>query len=102
MGSKDQFGLQVLLKDAPVSQYGNGNVSITCTSAWGTFLSKIMLIRFKEDNLYAGTSEGEILHFFLDRQGATENVLFNMRTANGRLLLGIYLLPVNQLPSVPL
>jgi hypothetical protein len=73
MGSKDQFALQVLLKDAPVSQAGNPNVSITCASAWGSLSLFPRLMRL-EGNLYAGTSEGEILHFFLDKQGVTENV----------------------------
>ena len=68
----------------------------------GYFPFMTILIRFKEDNLYAGTSEGEILHFFLDRQGGTENVLLSLGTANERSLLGIYLLPVNKLLSVPL
>ena len=35
MGSKDLFTLQVLQRDAPVSQTNNPNVSITCASAWG-------------------------------------------------------------------
>jgi hypothetical protein len=72
MESKDQFTLQVLLKDAPVSQATSSKVSITCTSAWGMPLERTTNVI--EDNLYAGTSEGEILHFFLDRQGTTDNV----------------------------
>jgi hypothetical protein len=76
MGSKNPFALQVLLKDAPVSQSANPNVSITCASAWGTTSSHSPpRLRAKEDNVYAGTSEGEILHFFLDRQSDPENVL---------------------------
>jgi hypothetical protein len=89
MGSKDQFALQVLLKDAHVSQTGNSNVSITCASAWGMFLA-VENADLAEENLYAGTSEGEILHFFLDRQGDTENVLLLVRyMLMSRLLLGI-------------
>ena len=47
MGSKDQFTLQVLQRDAPVSQTGNPNVSITCASAWGKafILAALMCLR---------------------------------------------------------
>jgi hypothetical protein len=42
-----------------------------------------------EDNLYAGTSEGEILHFFLDRQANTDNVTVLGAVLMSRLRLAI-------------
>ena len=75
MGSKDQFALQVLLKDAPVTQSANPTVSITCASAWGIIPARRVGLTATEDNLYAGTSEGEISHFLLDKLSDTENVL---------------------------
>jgi hypothetical protein len=41
------------------------------------------------DNLYAGTSEGEILHFFLDRQANTDNVTVLGAVLMSRLRLAI-------------
>jgi hypothetical protein len=44
-----------------------------------------------EDNLYAGTSEGEILHFFLDRHGATEDVRSTAGNTNYQIAPGYIL-----------
>jgi hypothetical protein len=81
MESKDQFTLQVLLRDTPISQATSSNVAITCTSAWGINPVR-KSANITEDNLYAGTSEGEILHFFLDRNGATDNVTSLMSSSD--------------------
>ena len=68
MGSRDQFTLQVLLKDAPVSQSGNANAAITCVSAWGMVLMINVLTSNKGTIYTPGRLRGKFsISFWTDR-----------------------------------